>query len=294
MLGTKYYKYNETDKLELFRLIRETKEEVTLKPVKGRNVTVSREDLNSKYVRLKPDALLRIAITTAKVNGNDLKDVYVLVYREDNKVPTMAIRQNTLSRSKNFLLSDGKCQYVGDCNIDEREMSRFIDFDTVDAGESMVLYVDDTVDSILKVIGFYSKTVNPVLEEIYKCRPFETFKGYSLTLKDLLIDNNFMMNYRSIFNIMQVDFIVDRGDVCRDDEGNIHLTAKDHAAIEAILCQYIDIGIIIKYDKDIDISGIVNQQHCMISDKNGVIYLMTYVTIAPYKPDNDINEAFKK
>ena len=290
MIGIKYYK-QDGNQINMYRLIKEDGNTCSLKPTKGKTVKVTKDELNSDFVKLQIDAILRIAATTAKVGERSVRDVYVLVYKNDNKVPDMAIRQDVMSKSKNFMNNGNP--FVGDCCRDEREMNKFIDFDTVDTGVSMALYVDDTIDSIFQIIGKYSGQFNEVLKQIYDERPSKALKGFSLTLKDLFIDNNFMLNYRAIFNIFQVDFVVDRGESCRDPEGNIHLRSSDQKVIEDILCQYIDIGIILKYDKDIDICNIVNKQHCMVSDKYGIIYLITYTIIAPYKPDDDLKEAFE-
>ena len=99
-----------------------------------------------------------------------------------------------------------------------------------------------------------------------------------------------MINYRYIFNITQVEFVVDIGNN-KTEDGEIILNNKQIKMIEDILRKYITDVHVIKYDKDIDISKIVTNTHLMISDKMGVIYLISYVANGDYPIDNDIESS---
>ena len=76
-----------------------------------------------------------------------------------------------------------------------------------------------------------------------------------------------------------------------DEDGKIILNNKRIKMIEDILRKYITDVHVIKYDKDIDISKIVTNTHLMISDKMGVIYLISYVANGDYPIDNDIESS---
>jgi hypothetical protein len=100
-----------------------------------------------------------------------------------------------------------------------------------------------------------------------------------------------MLNYRALFNILQVDFPIVIDERSTNHEGNIVLNKKQQKKLEDAIGQYIKVIAVIKYDRDIDIAKIVSYNHIMISDKSGIIYLIAYQKIGDYKVDNDIADA---
>ena len=116
-------------------------------------------------------------------------------------------------------------------------------------------------------------------------------KGYCETLEQLFDENNFMFNYRLLFNIAQVDFPIELDDNT-DNEGIITLNNKQIQRLEEdVLRQYITDVRVLKYDKDIDVSKIVDKTHIMISDETENIYLVSYVVTGSFPVDNDIARA---
>ena len=102
-----------------------------------------------------------------------------------------------------------------------------------------------------------------------------------MALKMLLkVDMKFMKER----NYMEIEII-------KKEDGEIILNNKQIKMIEDILRKYITDVHVIKYDKDIDISKIVTNTHLMISDKMGVIYLISYVANGDYPIDNDIESS---
>ena len=115
-------------------------------------------------------------------------------------------------------------------------------------------------------------------------------KGYCDSLEELFEENNFMYHYRSLFNITQIDFLIETGNNTSED-GVIQLDEIQIRKIEDLLRNHITDVKVLKYDKDIDISKIVGNTHIMLSDKSENIYLVSYVIVSPYEVDNDILKA---
>ena len=140
------------------------------------------------------------------------------------------------------------------------------------------------------ITGHNARKFNEVLRTIKSNNTQSMLKGYCETLDQLFEENNFMFNYRMIFNIAQVDFPIEL-DNNTDKDGVITLNSKQISRLEDLLRAYITDVKVLKYDKDIDISKIVSKTHIMISDETENIYLVSYIVKAAYPVDNDIARA---
>lgn len=298
ILGTKYQTYID-DELVVFRLVNiKSNNKYTVEDKDGKRITMTQEELN-KCVKLDLDALLCLMITTGE---DGYRDVYACVNRVEDmragyKDPVLILRQNIYSSSKNsFSIMDGV--YVGECmtNINRTNDSNFkslMEFKSIDYTLSVGLYVDDKFKDIKKFItGHNAKKFDEILRQI-KSETEKTnsmIKGYCDSLEELFEENNFMYHYRSLFNITQIDFLIETGNNTSED-GVIQLDEIQIRKIEDLLRNHITDVKVLKYDKDIDISKIVGNTHIMLSDKSENIYLVSYVIVSPYEVDNDILKA---
>ena len=300
-LGTKYQIY-EGDKLKVFRLIKiNSKEnEYTLKCEKEKKV-VNNEELRDKYIRLTPDASIGVMVTKDNIGKNVIINVNKANdLAKNDKIPSIIIMQDIYSRIKNIQAQNVAATnkiYVSECYVkeimgqDETMLKDLLSYDEILFSIDAFLYIEDTVNDILEILQSGMDEINSALKEIKKKRcTSDLFIGYFDNLKDLLNFNDFIINYRYIFNITQVEFVVDIGNN-RTEDGEIILNNKQIKMIEDILRKYITDVHVIKYDKDIDISKIVTNTHLMISDKMGVIYLISYVANGDYPIDNDIESS---
>ena len=83
------------------------------------------------------------------------------------------------------------------------------------------------------------------------------------------------------------------GKASYNSQGDLILNNKQREKLENELRKFIADIKVIKYDKDIDISRIVSRSHSMVSDSNGIIYLIAYTIIGEYPVDSDIAAAMK-
>ena len=296
ILGTKYQTYID-DELVVLRLVNiKSENKFTMVDREGNKLSMTKEELD-KCIKLDSDALLCLMTTTL---DEDVRDVYACVHRTDDmrngiKEPVMILRQNIYSSSKNAF-NAGMDIYVGECLANpkfdnDEQFKSLLEFNTIDDTLSVALYVDDKFKDIKQFItGHNARKFNEVLRTIKSNNTQSMLKGYCETLDQLFEENNFMFNYRMIFNIAQVDFPIEL-DNNTDKDGVITLNSKQISRLEDLLRAYITDVKVLKYDKDIDISKIVSKTHIMISDETENIYLVSYIVKEAYPVDNDIARA---
>ena len=296
ILGTKYQTYID-DELVVLRLVNiKSENKFTMVDREGNKLSMTKEELD-KCIKLDSDALLCLMTTTL---DEDVRDVYACVHRTDDmrngvKEPVMILRQNIYSSSKNAF-NAGMDIYVGECLANpkfdnDEQFKSLLEFNTIDDTLSVALYVDDKFKDIKQFItGHNARKFDEVLRTIKSNNTQSMLKGYCETLDQLFEENNFMFNYRMIFNIAQVDFPIELGNNT-DKDGVITLNSKQISRLEDLLRAYITDVKVLKYDKDIDISKIVSKTHIMISDETENIYLVSYIVKAAYPVDNDIARA---
>ena len=296
ILGTKYQTYID-DELVVLRLVNiKSENKFTMVDREGNKLSMTKEELD-KCIKLDSDALLCLMTATL---DEDVRDVYACVHRTDDmrngiKEPVMILRQNIYSSSKNAF-NAGMDIYVGECLTNpkfdnDEQFKSLLEFNTIDDTLSVALYVDDKFKDIKQFItGHNARKFDEVLRTIKSNNTQSMLKGYCETLDQLFEENNFMFNYRMIFNIAQVDFPIEL-DNNTDKDGVITLNSKQINRLEDLLRAYITDVKVLKYDKDIDISKIVSKTHIMISDETENIYLVSYIVKAAYPVDNDIARA---
>lgn len=302
--GTKYYKY-EGDELVTVRVTDVKDGMIIMKSINSKSVYSIKEDslYDLGWVKLNPDAFLNLIITSDNMQGKEIPDVYACVNKvteigNNKKKPSLIIRQNVMSVTKNMFSSGMTKTYVGDCltsvNAQSRQLDEFFQFDKIVYTFSVSLYVDDTMNTIMPCIPKKTKEeFDKTLADIKKNNPSDFIIGYSDTLENLLKENGFIRNYRSIFNIHQLDIPIELdNDKSLDKEGNIILNKKQHKYLEDYMQEYIKVEVILRYDKDLNIRKIVDHQHILVSDINGRIYLISYSSFGHYHVDDDIAQVF--
>lgn len=297
IIGTKYQIF-ENDNLKVRRAISVKDENYyVLKDNEAiQDFIVSDKELADKYIRLTPDAFLNIMIVKEpSYEGEDVKDVYFCVNRVTDMTmgvnePSLILRQNIFSKFKNVSTSLFGDVWIGECatimNSSKNEMIELMTFEEIINQYSVALYLDDAESDILACIpNEFKNEINDVLNEIKSSMP-EMCKGTTESIEQLWEENDFIGNFKSLFNITQIDFPIVLGKESYNAEGDIILNTKQKEHLEEILRRYISNIKVIKYDKDIDISKIVNMQHVVVSDLENQIYLIAY-TIVGYFAEND-------
>lgn len=298
ILGYKYQIY-ENGELKIYRVNKYKNENTVISTdvdTKERKI-ISVQDLTNKYVKLTADALMNIMITD-KTELN--KDVYVCVNacNRSNKIsPDIILRQQIYSATKNQF-EMGNMIYVGDCvseftdlsgSILEMTFNDYLEFANIDYAASFAIYIDDNIDDIIMAIDPKTlKCVNDTLKSIKTKFEKPNIIGYTESLQDLMIENNFIIKFRELFNIAHIDWPIDLGEESYNSDKDLILNNKQINNLQDIIRQYMKNVKVIKYAKDIDISKIVSYKHIMVSDSTDTIYLIVYESDGDYPVDADI------
>lgn len=297
-LGSKYYK-NIDDGRIVVRVLNYHDDTKTTKIINlstKETEIIKASILNDQYIELVPDMKLDVMITE---DEDGTKDVYAWVYRSDYIVAGLVkaitmLRANCYSYFKN-LTAQGNDIWVGDCinsidNPDQRALLDLAEFKKIVESQHYSLYVTDGINDIIQCINKKFKgRIDSVLNEMSnKFAKQPNVKGYSRTLEELMRKNNFIDEVRMSFNIYKIEWNIILDEDSYNANGDIILNEKQTNALEDMLRKEIADVKIIPYDKDVDISKIVQYEHIMVSDQTNQIYLIAYRKIADYKPDNDI------
>lgn len=305
ILGNKYQIYD-GDELKIRRTKRiKSSENGRLSYVLKENgddkkYIVTEEVLNSKYIRLTPDAFLNIMITKeSEFQGVQVEDLYFCVNRacdltNGNNVPALILRQNCYSPTKNINSTPFDMNpkvYVGELQTlmttSKEDLISLMEYEDIINKISIAIYLDDTEEDILSCIpSNFRKSAESTLAYI-KDTLGDTAIGCCSTIKELWDENDFMGHLKSIFNITQIDFPIILGKESYNSEGDIILNNKQIQRIQDLVRRYISDIKVIKYDKDLDISKIVTKSHIMVSDTDNEIYLIAYTIDGYYADIND-------
>lgn len=304
VIGTKYQIF-ENDELKIRRIVRSKGDDMYALKEQGmeQKFILSDKELADKYIRLTPDAFLNIMIVKEPAfEGSDVSDIYFCVNRSADLTngvnePSLILRQNIYSKFKNVNSQFGGDVYIGECmtivNSSKEELAEVMSFEEIISQYSVALYLDDSEEDILACISSkFKKEINAVLCSVKNSMP-DMIKGTTEDLKQLWEENDFIGNYKSIFNITQIDFPIVLGKESYNNEGDIVLNAKQKQRLEDMLRRYIENIRVVKYDKDIDISKIVNIQHVVVCDSENKIYLIAYDVVGYYAESEDDAQVLK-
>ena len=222
---------------------------------------------------------------TREVSLNDIKNVYLRIVNPENYNFPMRDPVTHIENSNVTLIQDDFGNYI------EMYQTHAISDIAINGINPLYGYNDslklNKAQNNLNDIGYIIRDWN----ENQKNNG-TLYHGEEITIvcdvdNNSKIENDFIGNYRSIFNITQIDFPIVLGKESYNAEGDIILNEKQKQRLEDMLRRYISKNIkVIKYDKDIDISKIVNVQHVVVCDSENQIYLIAY-TIEGYYTNNE-------
>lgn len=303
--GTRYFKYDNDGNLRVYKLIK--KDPIVLKEMDNKHETVnvqSEDELNDIYVKLNQDAIISFNI----VDIHDLKDVIVMVYRkkeivEKNPIPYSICRQNITDFFANSLDPNMQCCGVNvtiETLPEGVKMEQLTACDGIEKSDQVSYYMGDSIDNILSYldkseydnilfdlfmdhIEYKSKTSGGKIYLRF-AKTQQCVDGYSKTLRDLLQLNNFMYDLMRGFNIYPLNI-----DLTKNVDEQ-ELSTNNRKIIESLICKNIAVEdqLIIKYDKDIDLSKI-SKEWILVYDKTNTLYLISFSTYGKYHiPVEDI------
>lgn len=299
-IGTKFYRYKEnSDKPEIIRIMK-YQNETTLK-VRNEDTKeefkLTLDELKSEYVKISIAGLIAFNKVTIG-NGND--DIIVSLFRDKelnmkSALPYCVCRQGITDIFYQMANPD-KTLYGASVSTDTIQSG--LSFDIMVACDSVYqnsiqyvsVYMNDTLDSILELVNTkeYDKTLNLMfLDHVqytsakYGKVYYETMlkkdncEGYARSLRGLLESTNFMFDFYKGFNIYPLDFDL-------KDYDQQALPDGYKTILSSIICKNIDKALVLRYGHDIQLS-MINKDFVLISDKNGLLNIVTFTTSGEYQ-----------
>lgn len=275
-IGCKFYRYlDDQEEPEVIRILKFDKEKGRVKYLdkdKNKN-SMDLTELADKYKKLRPDGVIIFSV----VKLGETNDVIIgLSSLERNNAECYAICRQAISDIfTNNIKKAQQTEFIG-VSVNRDTCPPNIDFQTLffcDGIQSSIVvevYLDDTLDDILNLIN--PKKFDTAIRNLkyYVQRNNRNALGFNETLKDLLISNNFMYDFRRCFNITEVPFYIDE-----ETEG---LSADNILFLENELKVNIMETYVIRYTKEIDLRSI-RRDYILVSsaqEEYSKIYIVGY------------------
>lgn len=312
LIGSKFYRYDDNDNLELIRVINmQNVESVKIKDLNtGEMKKVNPKTLND-YKMLNPDGLIMFSIVNVDTgNGTMMNDVIIALYNakklreEADNTPYCVCRQNV-----NDIFYDMNCPnsgvvYAGLC-MSKDTCPAHIDFNIMTACNGMEycygvnVYIDDTLDDILECVKMqkydhvldsiydaYLKayTSNPLISRVDKL-DHKSLHGYCTNMRTLLEENNFMYDFNTCFGITPLGF-----ELSYIDEEKTTLDDKCRQALSYLFRENMVSTIVLPYAKDVDLDNIQGQ-YAIVREPSNKLYVIGYITDGEYVESEEAEEA---
>ena len=284
--GEKYYK---TETGEIIRVLVDSNPHM-IKCSKGNSlqrVKLSPKELERDYIKLAPHATITFSI----VKMQDLEDVIVTVYRKEDmekkeSLPYIACRQSITDLFANTINPDYKNLITGFCASKESlpekvPMESILACDTIISSDVIAVYMNDNFGDIMKLIK--SKEYDTALYNLFvdhvsykyngKVKEYldkPCVDGYVKTLRDLLIDNEFMYEFNRGFGIYPLTIIVSNEEI-----NDKKLSIYNSMVISNVILRKITSTLLIPYDHTID-TDIISNDHILFKDKSGRLFILLY------------------
>ena len=278
--GSKFYRFEEgSEKPEVIRIRNVDYEKNIVKYTDSNNkkCKMSYHELTTNYKMLAPDGLISISIVEVEQNP----DVIVALkpfpkteadWKNMNNLPYAICRQmvtdffalgSSVSDENDIIFGVSTSQDTCPANIDFNLMLACTNLEFT---KMIAIYLDDTLDLILSL--FDNTRFDKVFEVLSE--RYSSVKGVVKSLKDLLVENNFMYDFRKCFKILEIPFEVDE-----ESEG------LNEANINYLMSE-LKVNIIetyvVRYDRTIDTSKI-KRDYVLVSsaqENHNKIYLVGY------------------
>ena len=236
--------------------------------------SVSADEFLRDYKFLRPDAIF--SACSLSVQGEN--DVMLVLGKPNDSNENMVVcRQGVFDFfSNNVRKHETDDFYVG-VSVSKKTCPANINFtdimacDKLEHNRFMYVYLDDTLDDILSL--FTQKKYDSILANMAAKRTFingHRTVGYCHTLRELLTTNNFMYDFRQMFDIMDLPFAINE-----ETEG---LSVDNIIFMENELKVNIMETYLIRYTREIDLRTIKRSYKLVASaaDNFSKIYIVGY------------------
>lgn len=281
-IGAYFFKY-EKDELILLRLYKVKDENTFLLKDKQKNKVVLTKEQLEEFTMIEPDGLIIHVLASDPQHGVDTLCMLYKIEDIDNNVmePYAICRQNVIDPFETILNNDSSKIYVGVSMSRDTAPADF-DFKSLCTAAGVrdqkinFVYKDDSFEDIMSFVheSLYNKALNIIKSHMSK-DDRSTYIGFESTYRQLLIDNDFMYDFRRAFNIVRLNLTIDTSIDSWTEDGIYKISDKEIKTVESLTKHQVIAPILIKYDKSVDIDSI-KRDYLFFEDLNKELYIISY------------------
>ena len=281
-IGAYFFKY-EKDELILLRLYKVKDENTFLLKDKQKNKVVLNKEQLEEFTMIEPDGLIIHVLASDPQHGVDTLCMLYKIKDIDNNVmePYAICRQNVIDPFETILNNDSSKIYVGVSMSRDTAPADF-DFKSLCTAAGVrdqkinFVYKDDSFEDIMSFVheSLYNKALNIIKSHMSK-DDRSTYIGFESTYRQLLIDNDFMYDFRRAFNIVRLNLTIDTSIDSWTEDGIYKISDKEIKTVESLTKHQVIAPILIKYDKSVDIDSI-KRDYLFFEDLNKELYIISY------------------
>ena len=281
-IGAYFFKYEGED-LILLRLYKvKDKNRFIFKDSNKKKILLTKEQME-QFAMLQPDGLIIHVLASDSNQGIDTLCMLYKMEDIDNNInePYAVCRQNIVDPFEILLNNDPNKTYVG-VSISKDTAPPEFDFKSVCLAAGIreqkihFVYKDDSFEDIMSFVNepLFDKALS-IIKNHMDDSDLIKFVGFENSYRDLLINNDFMYDFRRAFQIVRIKFAIDNSLDRWTEDGIYKISHEEIQIIEGITKHQVINPILIKYDKTVDLSEI-KRSYILFEDINKDIYVISY------------------
>ena len=286
-IGAYFFKYEENEdgkqELILLRLYKVKSKNTFLLRDKQKNKVVLSKNQLEEFSMLEPDGLIIHVLASDPQQGID---TVCLLYRmkdiNDNiNEPYAVCRQNIIDPFEMILNNDKNTTFVG-VSISKDTAPEGFDYKSVYMAAGVrnqkinFIYKDDSFEDIMSFVNeeIFDKALM-IIKNHMDDSDIIKYKGFKSSYRSLLMENDFMYDFRRAFDIIRLNKSIDTSINRWTEDGIYKISQEEIRTIESLTKHVVIDPILIKYSKSIDLSEI-KRSYVVFEDLNNELYIVSY------------------
>ena len=286
-IGAYFFKYEENEdgkqELILLRLYKVKSKNTFLLRDKQKNKVVLSKNQLEEFSMLEPDGLIIHVLASDPQQGID---TVCLLYRmkdiNDNiNEPYAVCRQNIIDPFEMILNNDKNTTFVG-VSISKDTAPEGFDYKSVYMAAGVrnqkinFIYKDDSFEDIMSFVNeeIFDKALM-IIKNHMDDSDIIKYKGFKSSYRSLLMENDFMYDFRRAFDIIRLNKSIDTSINRWTEDGIYKISQEEIRTIESLTKHVVIDPILIKYSKSIDLSEI-KRSYIVFEDLNNELYIVSY------------------
>lgn len=281
-IGAYFFKYEEGE-LIMLRLYKVKSDNIFLMRDKQKNKVALTKSQFEEFTMLEPDGLLIHVLASDPNQGIDTLCMLYKLKDINNGInePYAVCRQNIIDPFETLLNNDSHTVYVG-VSISKDTAPAEFDYNSVCVAAGIrdqkihFVYKEDTLDDILSFVDekTYDKALSIIKNHMSDSDGIK-YKGFNDSYRSLLVDNDFMYDFKRAFDIIRIKLSIDTSIDRWTENGIYKISEKEINTIESLTKHRVLAPVLIKYDRTVDLAEI-KRSYILFEDLQKELYIISY------------------